>query len=200
MAIRNLKEYKALLANINIQKEEYSKKELAGYNLIDNDLRIIEMRIKKLKLFFVIASAFLIVFLGTLDTFLTVINQKWVIYIYISIIMLIFLAFIILLLINKRCYNQKKKEINFEQTEKMNILDNVVALNKQISLLTMSIICLNEHFYELSLIEDENELKKRWQNLINEHLMAINMKYSSLLTTESFQNYYKEWENRHLED
>ena len=89
----------------------------------------------------------------------------------------------------------KKKEQ--EDQEKTAIRSKIKELNDQISALVLSVIVLNEHFYELSLIQSKELREKRWEELIFNQNVAINRLYNYVPTTEDFLNYYKEYEQLH---
>ena len=82
------------------------------------------------------------------------------------------------------CFSLRKEKVR----------EKIRDLNNLISSLTVSIITLNEHFYELSNITDDNLLKEKWHKYSNEIIMAINKKYSFNVTYTEYQEYLKEYE------
>ena len=92
----------------------------------------------------------------------------------------------------KKC-NEKKDE---EFKGKIEVRDKIRELNNQISSLVVSIITINEHFYELSNITDDNILNEKWKLYSNQIIMAINKKYNYKATYSEYEEYLKDYEEQ----
>lgn len=195
--MRGSQEYKALLANINIQKELYSQKELLVNDELENKIQLNVEKIKKFNILFVIMFALSLVLLGIIYELFKYYNIKQYIgYVVIAMVcgLLVILGFEIVYRNRLEKCNIQKEE---EGKEKEEIREKIRELNNQISSLVVSIITLNEHFYELSNIEDQEILNQKWTQYTNEIIMAINKKYSYSVTYTEYQDYLKEYEENH---
>ena len=187
-------EYKALLIKINNQKANYAQKELFVSTDLEQKIQLYTEKRQKWTIRILVASVVMMILLGMIYNLLQIINQRWLIIVIISVMILVFCTFIGFELF----YKFKIKKLNAqkikEDEEKTNVRQRVVSLNDQISTLVVSIIVLNEHFYELSSIENEEERIKKWQKYVLEIVEAINSKYFYHPTYTEYQEYYKNYE------
>ena len=187
-------EYKALLIKINNQKANYAEKELFVSTDLEQKIQLYTEKRQKWTIRILVASVVMMILLGTIYSLLQIINQRWLIIVIISVMILVFCTFIGFELF----YKFKIKKLNTqkikEDEEKTNVRQRVVSLNDQISTLVVSIIVLNEHFYELSSIENEEERIKKWQKYVLETVEAINYKYFYHPTYTEYQEYYRNYE------
>lgn len=187
-------EYKALLIKINNQKANYAQKELFVSTDLEQKIQLYTEKKQKWTIRILVASVVMMVLLGMIYNLLQIINQRWLIIVIISVMILVFCTFIGFELF----YKFKIKKLNTqkikEDEEKTNVRQRVVSLNDQISTLVVSVIVLNEHFYELSSIENEEERIKKWQKYVLETVEAINSKYFYHPTYTEYQEYYKNYE------
>lgn len=187
-------EYKALLIKINNQKANYAQKELFVSTDLEQKIQLYTEKKQKWTIRILVASVVMMILLGMIYNLLQIINQRWLIIVIISVMILVFCTFIGFELF----YKFKIKKLNTqkikEDEEKTNVRQRVVSLNDQISTLVVSIIVLNEHFYELSSIENEEERIKKWQKYVLETVEAINSKYFYHPTYTEYQEYYKNYE------
>lgn len=187
-------EFRSLLSKINVEKEKYSQRELFVSNELEQKIQIITEKSKKNDVYIIVALSLLIVMLGYIYDFLKIVNQKWLITIFVIIMALIMIYFFVKGIIYKVKLKKLYKEKDKEDQEKEQIRARIKELNDEISSLVISVIVLNEHFYELSLINDKEEREKRWKELILKQNVAINKLYKYVPTTEDYLNYYKEYE------
>lgn len=75
------------------------------------------------------------------------------------------------------------------------VLKESIELNHQAAKEALGIICLSEHFFELSVLEAD-EKARRWQAIVREHKTAINQEYNQRATIEDVLEYYEKWERR----
>ena len=187
-------EFRSLLSKINVEKEKYSQRELFVSNELEQKIQIITEKSKKNDVYIIVALSLLIVMLGYIYDFLKIVNQKWLITIFVIIMALIMVYFFVKGIIYKIKIKKLYKEKDKEDQEKEQIRARIKELNDEISSLVISVIVLNEHFYELSLINNKEEREKRWKELILKQNVAINKLYKYVPTTEDYLNYYKEYE------
>lgn len=192
--MRASNEFRSLLSKINIEKENYSQRELFVSNELEQKIQVLTEKSKKNDVYIIVAISLLIVMLGYIYDFLKIVNQKWIISIVVIIMAIIMGYFFIKGIIYKVKLQKLNKEKNKEDQEKEEIRKRIKALNDEISALVLSVIVLNEHFYELSMIDDKEMKEKRWNELILQQNIAINKMYNYVPTTEDFLNYYKEYE------
>ena len=190
-------EFRSLLAKINIEKEKYAQRELFVSYELEQKIQIETEKKKKNDVYIIVAFSLLIVIMGYIYDFLKIVNQKWIITIVIIIMAIIMGIFILKGIIYKVKLNQLSKKKEQEDQEKTAIRSKIKELNDQISALVLSVIVLNEHFYELSLIQSKELREKRWEELIFNQNVAINKLYNYVPTTEDFLNYYKDYEQLH---
>ena len=192
--MRGSQEYKALLAKINIEKEIYSQKDLYVNEELENKIQYCVEKIKKFNILVVVSFSLSLVLLGVIYEFFKFYNIKQYIGYVVLFMMLglfVLIGFEIAYRIKLKNCNKQKEE---EGKEKEEIRGKIRDLNNQISSLIVSIITLNEHFYELSNIKDNNLLTEKWNKYTNEIIMAINKKYSYRVTYTEYQDYLKEYE------
>lgn len=192
--MRNSQEYKALLAQINVQKELYSQQEALVNDELEQKIQYTVEKVKKFNVLFVIVFALMLVFIGIIYEFFIYYNIKhYIIYVIFGMIegLGVILGFEITYRIKLRNLNIQK---DMEYNEKNIIRAKIRELNDLISSLVISIITMNEHFYELSNIKNEEELLLKWNQYTNEVIMAINKKYSYNVTYSEYQEYLKEYE------
>lgn len=187
-------EYKALLIKINNQKANYAQKELFVSTDLEQKIQLYTEKRQKWTIRILVASVVMMILLGMIYNLLQIINQRWLIIVIISVMILVFCAFIGFELFYKFKIKKLNAQKNKEDEEKTNVRQRVVSLNDQISTLVVSIIVLNEHFYELSSIENEEERIKKWQKYVLETVEAINSKYFYHPTYTEYQEYYKNYE------
>lgn len=195
--MRCTNEFRSLLAKINIEKEKYAQRELFVSYELEQKIQIETEKLKKNDVYIIVAFSLLIVIMGYIYDFLKIVNQKWLITIVIIIMAIIMGIFLVKGIIYKVKLNRLSKKKEQEDQEKADIRSKIKELNDQISALVLSVIVLNEHFYELSLIESKELREKRWKELIFNQNVAINKLYNYVPTTEDFLNYYKEYEQLH---
>ena len=190
-------EFKSLLAKINVEKENYSKRELLLSEELEQKIQIQSEKLKKNNVYIIIAFSILIVMLGYVYDFLKIVNQKWLISIFVIVMILIMTIFIAISIIYKAKLKHLYKAKDKEDSEKEEIRQRIKSLNDEISKLVLSVIVLNEHFYELSMIKDKKQREIRWCELIKSQNVAINKLYNYVVTIEDYLNYYKEYEQLH---
>ncbi len=199
--MRSDNEFRSLLAKINVQKEQYAQRELFVSNELEHKIQINTEKKKKNDVYSIVALAVLIVILGYIYDLLTIINEKWIITIVVIVMAIIMLFFLVKAIIYKCILSRLNKEKNKEDITKEEIRARIKALNDEISTLVLSVIVLNEHFYELSEIKDPIQKEKKWKEYVFYKNVAINKQYQYFPTTEDYLNYYKEYkqmrENNH---
>lgn len=191
--MRSDNEFRSLLAKINVQKEQYAQRELFVSNELEHKIQINTEKKKKNDVYSIVTLAVLIVILGYIYDLLTIINEKWIISIAVIVMAIIMLFFLVKAIIYKCILSRLNKEKSKEDITKEEIRTKIKALNDEISTLVLSVIVLNEHFYELSEINDPNEREKKWKEYIFYKNVAINKQYQYFPTTEDYLNYYKEY-------
>lgn len=187
-------EYKALISKINVQKSNYSVKEMFISNEIESEIQITTEKIKIWTIRLVVASMVMLVLLGLIYDFLKIINQKWIMWIVLGTMAAIFFS----LLGVETFYKIKLKKIlkkkEEEDKEKDTIRRDIYSLNDKISSLVVAVIVLNEHFYELATIKDEQKRQEVWDKYTLEVIAAINNKNNYHATYTEYQDYYREYE------
>ena len=187
-------EYKALLIKINNQKSNYAEKELFVSTDLEQKIQIYTEKKQKWTIRILVASVVMMILLGLIYNFLQIINQKWIIIVIIVAMISVFCTFLGFELFYKIKIKKLNEQKIKEDEEKNNVRQTVVSLNDQISTLIVSVIVLNEHFYELSSIENEEERIKKWQKYVLETVESINSKYFYRPTYTEYQEYYKNYE------
>lgn len=194
--MKSSQEYKALLAKINVQKGIYAQQELQVNDELEQKIQYNVEKIKKFNILFVISFAVMLVLLGVIYEFFKYFNIKeYIIYVVIAMIigLIVILSFEITYKIKLKKCNDKKDE---EFKGKIEVRDKIRELNNQISSLVVSIITINEHFYELSNITDDNILIDKWKLYSNQIIMAINKKYNYKATYSEYEEYLKDYEEQ----
>lgn len=194
-------EFRSLLAKINVKKEQYAQRELFVSNELEHKIQVNTEKKKKNDVYSIITLAVLIVILGYIYDLLTIINEKWIVSIVVIIMGIIMTFFLVKSIIYNRVLYKLNKEKQKEDATKEEIRVEIKKLNDEISSLVLSVIVLNEHFYELSEIKDATERENKWKEYIFYKNVAINKQYNYFPTTEDYLNYYKEYkqtqENNH---
>lgn len=196
--MRSSQEYKALLAKINIEKSIYAEKELMVDDELEQKIQLITEKIKKINSIIVICFLSFLVLTGLIYEFFKYYNiKKYIIYVVLFLISILVVLFIFEIIYKKKlkkCNDQKEKN----DEEKQILRNKIRELNSQISSLVVSIITLNEHYYELSNIKDNSILEQKWDIYTNEIVMAINKKYGYKATYTEYEEYLKEYELSYL--
>lgn len=187
-------EYKALITKINNQKSNYAVKDLFVSTELEQKIQLITEKKKKWTVRLIVSTAIMLVLMGTIYDFLKIVNQKWIMTVVIVAMLVIFLVIFTFETVYKIKLTKLNKQKIKEDEEKNHVRNNIVSLNDQISSLAVSVIVLNEHFYELISIENEEVRVKKWQEYVLEVVEAINYKYSYRPTFEEYQEYYKNYE------
>lgn len=187
-------EYQALISKINVKKSNYSEKEMVISNELEHDILETYEKSKKYTIWLVVASAVMVVMAGLIYDFLETINTKWIMWVIIGICLAVFLT----LLGIEIFYKAKLKKLNNkklkEDASKDDVKKDIISLNDQISILCVSVIVMNEHFYELESIKDEEQRRERWNKYIKETVGAINRKYDYHPTYSEYEEYYRNYE------
>lgn len=187
-------EYKALISKINVQKSNYSVKEMFVSNEIENEIQITTEKIKIWTIRLVVASMVMLVLLGLIYDFLKIINQKWIMWIVLGTMAAIFFSLLGIETFYKIKLKKILKKKEEEDKEKDVIRRDIYSLNDKISSLVVAVIVLNEHFYELATIKDEQKRQKIWDKYTLEVIAAINNKNNYHATYTEYQDYYREYE------
>ena len=197
--MRCKEEYRALLTKINVQKGNYAEKEMVVSNELEQKIQITTEKIKKWTVRIVIYVAIMMVLLGTIYDLLTYINQKWLI----TVVLIAMVAIFLLFTGYEIFYKIKLYKLNIqrekEQLDKKDIRENIVSLNDQIASLVVSVITINEHYYELSSIESSEEKIKKWNEYTKEVIANIHHININHPTYTEYQDYYRDYE-QYLED
>jgi len=192
--MRSSQEYKALLAKINVQKGIYAQQELQVNEELEQKIQYTAEKIKKFNILFVICFALMLVLLGGIYEIFKYYNiKKYIIYVIIEMVrgLIVILSFEIVYRAKLKKYNNQKEA---EFKGKITVRDKIRELNNKISSLVVSIITLNEHFYELSSITSEELLYQKWVEYANQIIMAINKKYNFKATYTEYEEFLKEYE------
>lgn len=197
--MRCKEEYKALLTKINVQKGNYAEKEMVVSNELEQKIQITTEKIKKWTVRIVIYVAIMMVLLGTIYDLLTYINQKWLITVVLIAMVVIFLLFTGFEIFYKIKLYKLNIQREKEQLDKKDIRENIVSLNDQIASLVVSVITINEHYYELSSIESSEEKIKKWNEYTKEVIANIHNININHPTYTEYQDYYRDYE-QYLED
>ena len=192
--MRSSQEYKALIAKINIEKSLYAEKELLVNDELEQKIQYVTEKIKKFNSIFVICFLSFLVLVGIVYEFFKYYNIKE----YIIYVILFLISILIMIFVFETVYKTKLKNLNKQKEkddeEKQIIRNKIRELNSQISSLVVSIITLNEHYYELTNIKDTNVLEEKWELYTNQIIMAINKKYGYKATYTEYEEYLKEYE------
>lgn len=191
------REFQALMNKINAQKTNYSVKEMYIHTTIEQKLQLTHEKIKKFTTLILVSTAVMLCLLGIIFDFLKIINEKWIMTILIIVCVGIYLTLWGIEIFYKQRYKSLLKQKEQENKEKYEVMDDINSLNKKISSLVVSVITLNEHFYELSSIENEQELAKKWDLYCKDVIAAVNFKYNYHPTYEGYIDFYREYEKNH---
>ena len=194
--MRSSEEYKALLAKINIKKTIYAEKELEVDDELEQKIQYYVEKVKKMDVIFVICFMSFMVLVGVVYEFFKYYNIKQ----YIGYVILFLISILVMIFVFSLVFKKKLKKLNKvkdkNNNEKAEIRDTIKSLNNEIASLVVSIITLNEHYYELSNIDNEELLVQKWEQYTNEIIMAINKKYNYRATYTEYQEYLQEYENK----
>ena len=192
--MRSSQEYKALLAKINIEKSIYAEKELSVNDELEQKIQYMTEKIKKFNAIFVICFMSFLVLIGIVYEFFKYYNIKQ----YIIYVVLFLISILIMIIVFEIVYKTKLRKLNKlkekDDEEKQKIRNRIRELNSEISSLVVSIITLNEHYYELANIDDINILNEKWDLYTNQVVMAINKKYGYKATYTEYEEYLQEYE------
>lgn len=188
-------EYKALLTKINVQKCHYAEREMAYSNELEQSIQLTVEKRKKWTTRVMIYTVIVFIFLGVIADFLTILNEKWLIWLFLAVFILIFCILVGI----ERFYKIKIKKLNDkkekEQEDKKDIRSIILNLNNQISSLVVAAITLNEHYNELSNIKSDEEKLLKWDKYTKEVIEAINKKYKYNPTYSEYQDFYRDYES-----
>lgn len=194
--MRSSEEYKALLAKINIKKTIYAEKELEVDDELEQKIQYYVEKVKKMDVIFVICFMSFMVLVGVVYEFFKYYNIKQ----YIGYVILFLISILVMIFVFSLVFKKKLKKLNKvkdkNNNEKSEIRETIKSLNNEIASLVVSIITLNEHYYELSNIDNEELLVQKWDQYTNEIIMAINKKYNYRATYTEYQEYLQEYENK----
>ena len=194
--MRSSEEYKALLAKINIKKTIYAEKELEVDDELEQKIQYYVEKVKKMDVIFVICFMSFMVLVGVVYEFFKYYNIKQ----YIGYVILFLISILVMIFVFSLVFKKKLKKLNKvkdkNNNEKAEIRETIKSLNNEIASLVVSIITLNEHYYELSNIDNEQLLVQKWEQYTNEIIMAINKKYNYRATYTEYQEYLQEYENK----
>lgn len=194
--MRSSEEYKALLAKINIKKTIYAEKELEVDDELEQKIQYYVEKVKKMDVIFVICFMSFMVLVGVVYEFFKYYNIKQ----YIGYVILFLISILVMIFVFSLVFKKKLKKLNKvkdkNNNEKAEIRNTIKSLNNEIASLVVSIITLNEHYYELSNIDNEELLVQKWEQYTNEIIMAINKKYNYRATYTEYQEYLQEYENK----
>lgn len=194
--MRSSEEYKALLAKINIKKTIYAEKELEVDEELEQKIQYYVEKVKKMDVIFVICFMSFMVLVGVVYEFFKYYNIKQ----YIGYVILFLISILVMIFVFSLVFKKKLKKLNKvkdkNNNEKAEIRNTIKSLNNEIASLVVSIITLNEHYYELSNIDNEELLVQKWEQYTNEIIMAINKKYNYRATYTEYQEYLQEYENK----
>jgi uncharacterized membrane protein YcjF (UPF0283 family) len=194
--MRSSEEYKALLAKINIKKTIYAEKELEVDDELEQKIQYYVEKVKKMDVIFVICFMSFMVLVGVVYEFFKYYNIKQ----YIGYVILFLISILVMIFVFSLVFKKKLKKLNKvkdkNNNEKAEIRETIKSLNNEIASLVVSIITLNEHYYELSNIDNEELLVQKWEQYTNEIIMAINKKYNYRATYTEYQEYLQEYENK----
>lgn len=194
--MRSSEEYKALLAKINIKKTIYAEKELEVDDELEQKIQYYVEKVKKMDVIFVICFMSFMVLVGVVYEFFKYYNIKQ----YIGYVILFLISILVMIFVFSLVFKKKLKKLNKvkdkNNNEKAEIRNTIKSLNNEIVSLVVSIITLNEHYYELSNIDNEELLVQKWEQYTNEIIMAINKKYNYRATYTEYQEYLQEYENK----
>lgn len=186
-------EYMALLAKINVKKKAYAEKEMATSLFLAGKERNEEEKIKKNQTRIVVAAAALTVMLGLcFDIFKGNDNEMKIMTVASAaagVVMLVLFA------IDAACkirLKKTKKEQAKEDEGKKEVRSDIKSLNMQIKALVAGVVLLNEHFYELKDLK-ENERIKKWEKYVAEFNDAFARKFRGNATYTEYQDYFREY-------
>lgn len=192
-------EYKALLTKINVQKCHYAEREMAYSNELEQSIQLTVEKKQKWTARIMLYTILSFIFIGLIGDFLVIINQKWLIWFVIALLVIIFCV----LTGFEIYYIRKLKKLNIqkekEQEDKKDIRAIILDLNNQISSLVVAVITMNEHYYELVNLKSDEEKKEKWQLYTKEVIEAINKRYHYNPTYTDYQEFYRDYEQS-LED
>ena len=192
-------EYKALLTKINVQKCHYAEREMAYSNELEQSIQLTVEKKQKWTARIMLYTILSFIFIGLIGDFLVIINQKWLIWFVIALLVIIFCV----LTGFEIYYIRKLKKLNIqkekEQEDKKDIRAIILDLNNQISSLVVAVITMNEHYYELVNLKSDEEKKEKWQLYTKEIIEAINKRYHYNPTYTDYQEFYRDYE-KSLED
>ena len=192
-------EYKALLTKINVQKCHYAEREMAYSNELEQSIQLTVEKKQKWTARIMLYTILSFIFIGLIGDFLVIINQKWLIWFVIALLVIIFCV----LTGFEIYYIRKLKKLNIqkekEQEDKKDIRAIILDLNNQISSLVVAVITMNEHYFELVNLKSDEEKKEKWQLYTKEVIEAINKRYHYNPTYTDYQEFYRDYEQS-LED
>lgn len=191
-------EYKALLTKINVQKCHYAEREMAYSNELEQTIQLTVEKKQKWTARIMIYTIAAFIVAGLVADLLIIINQKWLIWFIIGLLILGFLVltgFEVFYIIKLKKLNEQKQK---EQEDKKDIRSIINDLNNQISTLVVSIITINEHFNELANMKSDEERLEKWNVYTKEVIAAINKRYKYVPTYSEYQEFYRDYE-QHLE-
>ena len=132
-------EYKALLTKINVQKCHYAEREMAYSNELEQSIQLTVEKKQKWTARIMLYTILSFIFIGLIGDFLVIINQKWLIWFVIALLVIIFCV----LTGFEIYYIRKLKKLNIqkekEQEDKKDIRAIILDLNNQISSLVVAV-------------------------------------------------------------
>lgn len=191
-------EYKALLTKINVQKCHYAEREMAYSNELEQSIQLTVEKKQKWTARIMIYTIAAFIVAGLVADLLVIINQKWLIWFIIGLLILGFLiltGFEVFYIIKLKKLNEQKQK---EQEDKKDIRAIINDLNDQISTLVVSTITMNEHFNELANLKTDEERIAKWESYTKEVIASINKRYNYKPTYTEYQEFYRDYE-QHLE-
>jgi len=197
MKIRLTDEYKELLGRINISKSEYSQEHDKVDIELEKDIqyykeqrKIWDKRLFKYNIAVLIMwglSFFVMKSFYAQKELLTAMLIELGIFSIITVILIVKKeSYTILLSKTNKIKNKKHKKEN-------NLIGDFVSLNKDIDKAIISIITINEHYYELSSLKDNKELLKKWDKYTKEIIGVVNLKNNFSSTYSDYQDLYNEY-------
>lgn len=172
-------------------------KEVMKYRSENDDTSVMELirneeNKKNLDRYFLLTILLVTLVVGTITSFLKIMEKTNLFWIDLVIYGLWGIAFIVLYTINK----QKKKKIIAKRegliSKESEVIKNYENEQSKIYDIVVYIITLNDFYHEL-ITESGEKLEEKWQILTQRVIEAINEDVKYDVCVQTYQNYFNEW-------
>jgi len=192
--IRYKELYRSYLAKVDKARKELASSLQVKEEKFQREILYQQENVKKANIAYVIALAVLAIFASPIFNIFKGIGKSNLFFIYIIFCLVIFIAIFVIQMGFKKTIKElsnvnNDKDYAKEKEYYQNICDEIYKT-------VIFIICINEYYYDLIDLDDE-ELILKWKQITNRRKEAINASMNYNINTEKYRLYFEDWLKSH---